>query len=191
MGIALYLLLTVLVQGPLEVSYVGLLDEVNEGLAYLFLLCQGQERYFSDCVAGDLSRECSVQELAALVKRAAVVVDHRLALNHLAVVRLVEEPVADPHAALCDEKCFIDLVELFLNHLVSLVDAWFQVMADLDDELFVARIVTEGLSLNAEDRIVHPEVDLKCVQKVSEQKFEVELSGDALRQLLEDVLLFL
>ena len=106
-------------------------------------------------------------------------------------MRLVEEPVADPHAALCDEKSFIDLVELFLNHLVSLVDAWFQVMADLDDELFVARIVTEGLSLYAEDRIVHPEVDLKCVQKVSEQKFEVELSGDALRQLLEDVLLFL
>ena len=40
-GIALDLLLAVLVQGALEVSYVGLLDEVDESLSYLFLLCEG------------------------------------------------------------------------------------------------------------------------------------------------------
>ena len=131
MGIALDLLLAVLVQGALEVADVGLLDEVDEGLSYLFLLGEGQERILPYGVASHLRRESSVQELAAFVESAAVVVDDRLALNHLAVVRLIEEPVADPYAALRDEEGLVDLVELLLDHLVPLVDARLQVVAHI------------------------------------------------------------
>ena len=64
-------------------------------------------------------------------------------------------------------------------------------MADLKDELFVARVITKCLAFDAQQRIIHSEVDLECVEEISEQKLKVELSSDALWQLLQDVLLFL